>query len=74
MPSGRRKKPANYEEEIALLDEQIEEQAQKLKELKDKKKARVKEEEKLKDATKWDQLRNSGLSVDDLLNFASKKK
>ena len=74
MPRGRRKKPDNFEEEIAILDEQIAEATKKLQVLKEKKKARVKEETKNKDADKWDQLKKSGVNVDDLLVMVTKQK
>jgi len=74
MPRGRRKKPENFEEEIAVLDAQINDLSKKLAELKEKKRARIKAEEKNKDADKWDQIRNSGISVDDLLDMVNKEK
>ena len=74
MPRGRRKKPDNFEEEIAVLDEQIIDLTKKLRSLKEKKRTRIKKEEKNKNADKWDQIRNSGLSVDDILDIVSKHK
>ena len=74
MPRGRRKKPENYAEEIAVLDEQIADMSKKLLSLKAKRKSRMKQEEKNKDADKWEQIRNSGFSVDELLNIVNKDK
>lgn len=74
MPRGRRKKPDNFEEELVVLDEQIAEATKKLQALKEKKKSRIKEETKNKDADKWDQLKKTGVSVDDLLVIANKQK
>ena len=74
MPRGRRKKPENYTEEIEVLDAQITDLTKKLVSLKAKKKARMKQEEKNKDADKWEQIRNSGYSVDELLNIVNKDK
>lgn len=73
MPRGRRKKPESYEEELTLLNEQIADAAKKLQALKDKKKSRIRAEEKNKDADKWDQLKKSGVSVDDLLDYVDKQ-
>ena len=74
MPSGRRKKPESFDEEIVLIDSQIAELTKKIRVLKEKKKKRIKEEEVNKDADKWDQIRNSGLSVDDILTYVKKQK
>ena len=74
MPRGRKKRPENFVEELAALDEQILDMTKKLQALKEKKKSRVKEEEKNKDADKWEQLRKSGVSVDELLVLANKQK
>ena len=73
MPRGRRKKPENYEEEIAVLNAQIDDLTAKLKALKEKRAARIKVEEKNKDADKWERIRNSGFTADDILNMVSKK-
>ena len=73
MPRGRRKKPENFDEEIAVFDAQIDELTKKLQSLKEKKKIRIKMEEKNKDADKWERIRNSGVSVDDLLDMVNKK-
>ena len=72
MPRGRRKKPDNYLEEIATLDEQIADLTQKLQSVKDKKRARMKEEEKSRDENKWEELRKSGVSVDAILDMVKK--
>jgi hypothetical protein len=74
MPRGRRKKPENFEEEIAVIDAQIADLNKKVLALKEKKRARIKREEKDKDADKWDQIRNSGHSVDDILSYVNKEK
>jgi len=74
MPRGRRKKPDNYVEEIADLDVQIKETTEKLLALKNKKKARIKEEEKNKDADKWEQLKKSGVSVDEIISMVNNQK
>jgi len=73
MPRGRRKKPENFEEELLVIDTQIADLTKKLQALKDKRKARVKMEEKNKDADKWERIRNSGFSADDILNMVNKK-
>ena len=73
MPRGRRKKPESFEEELTLINEQIADLTKKLAALKEKKKIRIKAEEKNKDADKWDQLKKSGYSVDDLLDIVSKQ-
>ena len=73
MPRGRRKKPDNYEEEIAVIDAQIADMTKKLQALKDKKKARIKMEEKNKDADKWERIKNSGFSADDILKMVDNK-
>ena len=73
MPRGRRKKPENFEEEIAVLNTQIDDLTAKLKALKDKRAARIKIEEKNKDADKWERIRNSGFTADDILNMVNKK-
>ena len=73
MARGRRKKPDNFEEEIAVLDAQIDEAAKKLQTLKQKKKARIKEHAQNKDADTWELIRNSGLSADEILSMVSKK-
>lgn len=69
MPRGRRKKPETFAEELALYDDQIAELTKKLQAVKEKRKQRVKDEEKNKDADKWDLLRKSGVSVDELLEI-----
>jgi hypothetical protein len=74
MPRGRRKKPVNYEEEIAVFDTQINDLTKKLQTVKDKKKARIKKEDENKDADKWDKIKNSGFSVDELLDMVNKGK
>jgi len=74
MPRGRRKKPENFEEEILILDNQIAELSKKLQSIKEKRKARIKKEEENKDADKWEQIKNSGYSVDDLLNIVNQPK
>ena len=74
MPRGRRKKQENYEEELAILDTQIAETAKKLQSLKEKRKARVKKEEEDKDADKWEKIKNSPYSVDELLSFVQTPK
>ena len=74
MPRGRRKKPEDFTEEIAILDAQIDDLSKKLHALKEKKKLRIKQEEKNKDANKWDLIRNSGFSVDELLDMVNKTK
>jgi len=74
MPRGRRKKPVNYEEEIAVFDMQIAELTKKLSNVKEKKKARMKKEDENKDADKWDKIKNSGFSVDELLDMVNKNK
>lgn len=74
MPRGRRKKPENFDEELLVFDTQIAELTKKLQALKEKRKARIKEEEENKDADKWDKIKNSGISVDDLLELISKPK
>ena len=74
MPRGRRKKPENFEEEIAIIDTQIADLTKRLQALKEKKKARIKEEEENKDADKWDKIKNSGYSVDELLNIVNNPK
>ena len=74
MPRGRRKKPDDFAEEIALLDAQIDELTKKLQALKEKRKVRIKQEEKNKDANKWDLIRNSGFTVDELLDLVNKTK
>jgi len=73
MPRGRRKKPVNYEEELEVLDTQIADLTKKLQAVKEKKKARIKKEEENKDADKWEKIKNSGLSVDELLDLVNKK-
>ena len=73
MPRGRRKKPENFEEEIAIFNAQIEDLTVKLKNLKDKRAARIKLEEKNKDADKWERIRNSGFTADDILSMVNKK-
>lgn len=73
MPRGRRKKPVTFEEELAVLDLQIADLTKKLQALKDKKKARIKKEEESKDADKWDRIKNSGFSVDQLLAMVDKQ-
>jgi len=74
MPSGRRKKPDNFAEEITYLEAQIAETSEKLRTLKEKKKARIKEEEKNKDADKWDQIHKSGVDVNEILAYVNKQK
>jgi len=74
MPRGRRKKPDNYVEELADLDVQIKDLTEKLQALKAKKKARMKEEEKNKDADKWEQLKKSGVSVDEIIDLVNNQK
>ena len=74
MPRGRRKKPESFDEEILAFDTQIAELTKKLQSVKEKKKTRMKQEEENKDAGKWDQIKNSGLSVDDILDIISKQK
>ncbi|MCL2057582.1 MAG: hypothetical protein FWH01_00785 [Oscillospiraceae bacterium] len=73
MPRGRAKKPESFEDEIAALDKQIDELTEKLKVLKATRKARVKEENENKDANKWEQIRNSGFSADQILDMVNKK-
>ena len=74
MPRGRRKKPDNYEEEIMLIDTQIADLMKKIRVLKDKKKIRIKEETENKDSNKWDLIKNSGLSVDQILAIVNEQK
>ena len=74
MPRGRRKKPENFEEEIAVIDAQIVELTKRLQSLKEKRKNRIKKEEENKDADKWDKIKNSGYSVDELLNIINNPK
>lgn len=74
MPRGRRKKPENFEEEILVLDNQIAELTKKLQSIKEKRKARIKKEEENKDADKWEQIKNSGYSVDELLSIINQPK
>jgi hypothetical protein len=74
MPRGRRKKPVNYDEELAVLDTQINDLTKKLQAVKERKKARIKKEEENKDADKWEQIKNSGYSVDELLVMVNKQK
>jgi len=74
MARGRRKNPESFEDEIALLDAQIDEASKKLQALKQKKRARIKEQEKNKDANTWEQIRNSGLSPEEILTMVNKNK
>ena len=71
MPRGRRKNPDNFEDEIALLDEQINEATKKLQALKQKKKNRIRDEELNKDANTWELIRKSGLSPEEILNLVN---
>ena len=73
MPRGRRKNPENFEDEIAMLDAQIIETTKKLQVLKQKKKARIKEQEKNKDASTWELIRNSGLTPEEILSMVRSK-
>jgi len=73
MPGGRRKKLESFADELVAIDAQIEEYTAKVRELKDRKKALAKEEQKNKNATKWEELKNSGVDVDKLLDFAKKQ-
>lgn len=74
MPRGRKKKPESFDEELLVLDTQIADFTKKLQALKEKRKTRIKEEEENKDADKWDKIKNSGVSVDDILEYINKPK
>lgn len=69
MPRGRRKKPENYEEELAVFDAQIADLTKKLQVLKEKRKARIKKEDEDKDADKWEKIKSSDYTVDEILDF-----
>ena len=73
MPRGRKKGPANFEEEIQLLDMQIADLTKKLKSVREKKKLCIKNEKEKKDVDKWELVKNSGYSVDDILNMIKNK-
>ena len=74
MPRGRRKKPESVEEEILLIDTQIAELTKKLQAVKTKKKKLIKNEAKIRETKKWEQIRESGYSADDILNIINHQK
>ena len=74
MARGRRKKPDSFEEEIQLIDTQIDELTKKIRALKEKKRIRIKEETENKDSNKWEQIKNSGFSVDQILAIVNEQK